>query len=514
MNEWNDGYFTSDTYTYGYYRELQPTYQNIVLLLQGYVPIELNEKSCHCESGFGQGVSINIHATATPGKYYGTDFNPAHAAQANEFLNFSKANAEFYDDSFEQMLNRNDLPQFDSINLHGIWSWISPENQEIIIKFAKKYLKPGGLFYNSYNCYPGWSAKAPVRELLILFDKFVGETESNIDKRVQGSINFIEELMKSKPLFAQSSPLLEGFLNNLKTENAHYLVHEYFNRDWICEYFTDMVEKLSKAKLDWVSTCVPLDSIDKANLNATAIEFLNKIDNPIMREQTRDYFVNRQFRKDLFIRGARKISNFERANRLMNMKFVLITPNEISMKHKTVLGEATFHNEDANELIEYLRDDDYKPKKFADLIKKNPKVNFDNVVQFITLMLEKGLLMPCQSEETIEQVKDNCDRLNEYLFNRAKSELDNISVLASPVIGGGIVADRFVKIFAGMYKQGIRSIDTMANMTWNIIDSQNQRLANNGEILQTKEENITELKSMLNNFFDMSLPILKATQIV
>ena len=40
-----------------------------------------------------------------------------------------------YDDSFEQLLARDDLPAFDSISLHGVWSWVSRDNHRLITKF-------------------------------------------------------------------------------------------------------------------------------------------------------------------------------------------------------------------------------------------------------------------------------------------------------------------------------------------------------------------------------------------
>ena len=77
---WNEGYFTEDTYTYGYYRDISPFFQRYCLLLHGYDVRTANETACHCELGFGQGVSVNIHAAAVTGRWTGTDFNPAHAA--------------------------------------------------------------------------------------------------------------------------------------------------------------------------------------------------------------------------------------------------------------------------------------------------------------------------------------------------------------------------------------------------------------------------------------------------
>lgn len=118
---WNEGYFTDVGYTYGYYREINPVFQRYCLLLHGFAASE-NIGAHHCELGFGQGVSVNIHAAANPGHYVATDFNPAHAAHANTLATAAGSQARLYDDSFE-LLAREDLPSFDSISLHGIWTW-------------------------------------------------------------------------------------------------------------------------------------------------------------------------------------------------------------------------------------------------------------------------------------------------------------------------------------------------------------------------------------------------------
>ena len=67
---WNEGYFTEDTYTYGYYRDISPFYQQYCLLTHGYDVRITDENTCHCELGYGQGVSVNIHAAAVP-LFYG-----------------------------------------------------------------------------------------------------------------------------------------------------------------------------------------------------------------------------------------------------------------------------------------------------------------------------------------------------------------------------------------------------------------------------------------------------------
>lgn len=172
MNSWNEGYFTDSTYTFGYYRELSPNFIRWCLTLKGFVAPEVDENSRHCELGIGQGVSANIHAAANPGKFFGTDFNPAHAANAQELAKASGADAKFFEDSFEEFANRDDLPQFDTITFHGIWSWVSDENRRHMLDFVRKHLKSGGAVYCSYNCLPGWAPVAPMRELLKLYDGY------------------------------------------------------------------------------------------------------------------------------------------------------------------------------------------------------------------------------------------------------------------------------------------------------------------------------------------------------
>src|SRR5882762_9667404 len=163
MSDWTAGYVADIGYTYGYYTELNPLRTRLALLnAQQMVPgIETA-----CELGFGQGLSTNIHAAASGVEWYGTDFNPSQAAFARDLAAKSGAAAKLYDDAFADFAHRTDLPDFDFIAVHGIWSWISDANREVIVEFIRRKLKVGGILYISYNTLPGWSAFAPMRHLM------------------------------------------------------------------------------------------------------------------------------------------------------------------------------------------------------------------------------------------------------------------------------------------------------------------------------------------------------------
>jgi predicted nicotinamide N-methyase len=124
--DWTAGYVTEIEYTYGYYRELCPGLLRLACLSAGIAPP--NSKALnYLELGYGQGLSLNIHAAANAGEFWGTDFNPVQTAHARAFAEASGSNVKALNDSFAELSARSDLPEFDVIALHGIWTWISEE---------------------------------------------------------------------------------------------------------------------------------------------------------------------------------------------------------------------------------------------------------------------------------------------------------------------------------------------------------------------------------------------------
>src|SRR5262249_55664249 len=154
-------------YTHGYYRELCPQLLCFACLVAGIAPPSTKPLR-YLELGYGQGLSINIHAAACEGEFWGTDFNPSHAAQARSLAVSSRSSVTLLDDSFEELAARSELPEFDIIAIHGIWTWISDHNREIVVDIVRRKLKVGGILYISYNCFPGWAVGIPLRHLMKL----------------------------------------------------------------------------------------------------------------------------------------------------------------------------------------------------------------------------------------------------------------------------------------------------------------------------------------------------------
>ncbi len=99
MTDWTSGYVADIGYTYGYYTELSPLRVQLAFLNAGLVAPAFGTA---CELGFGQGLSTNIHASATTTHWSGTDFNPAQAGFAQELAGVAGNDAKFYDQVFDQ----------------------------------------------------------------------------------------------------------------------------------------------------------------------------------------------------------------------------------------------------------------------------------------------------------------------------------------------------------------------------------------------------------------------------
>lgn len=241
MSVWSEGYTAGIDYTLGYYSELNPLRIQFAFAYNG---LAFPEIGTACELGFGQGVSVNLHAAAGVTKWWGTDFNPAHASFAQEMGKASGNDVQLYDEAFADFAQRDDLPDFDYICLHGIFCWISSENRRVIVDFVRRKLKVGGVLYISYNTMPGWARVAPMRELMSLHAKVQGSSGEGILSRVDNALAFTERLLQVDPKYSAAVPYVSSWLEGTKQKSRQYLAHEYFGDYWEPMYFSDMAQWL------------------------------------------------------------------------------------------------------------------------------------------------------------------------------------------------------------------------------------------------------------------------------
>lgn len=508
MSDWASGYVSDIGYTYGAYNELNPLRLKLALLAKNIVPPSIQNA---CELGFGQGLSVNMHAASASAVWHGTDFNPAQAGFARDLSNFS--GASLTDEAFTEFCGRDDLPNFDYIGLHGIWSWISDENRAVIADFVRRKLNVGGVLYISYNTLPGWASVAPLRHIMSAHANLMAAPGDGILPRIDGALDFAEKLLATNPVYAQVNPSVPDRLQKLKTQDKPYLAHEYFNRDWQPMYFSDMAEWLEPAKLTFAASAHLLDHVDAINMKDEQQALMNGIPDPQLRETVRDYMVNQQFRRDYWVKGPRHLAPLDQHEELGKLRFVLVAArSSIALKVNGVLGEANLAEAIYEPLLDLLSD--HKIRTLAELkTALAPKgVNFPQLLQAIIILSGAGHVGVAQGQSESAAAKKRCKALNAHLMSKARGSGD-VKYLASPVLGGGFSVPRFQQLFLLAASEGRKHPEDWADYAWNLLRAQGQKLIKNGKTVETDEDNLAELSVQAKDFAEKSLPILKALEI-
>ena len=510
MTDWTSGYVADIGYTYGYYLELNPQRVKLAFLNAGLVAPEFGTA---CELGFGQGISANMHAAASVCSWHGTDFNPAQAGFAQELATVSGANAHLFDESFAEFSSR-DLPEFDYIGLHGIWSWISDENRAVIVDFIRKKLKVGGVLYISYNTLPGWGTFAPMRHLMTEHAEIIGADGVGIVSRIDGALDFTEKLLATNPLFAKANPLVADRISKIKGQNRHYLAHEYFNRDWHPMHFGTMGQWLEPAKLTYACSAHYLDAVEAVNLTPEQQAFLKDIHDPMFKQTVRDFMVNQQFRRDYWVKGARRLTPLEQDQGLRDQRLIMTAHRpDVTLKVTGALGEANLLEKVYLPVLDLMAD--HKTRTLAQIEQalKDAGITFAQLIQTVLVLCGNGTLSAVQEDAATSKAKKRTDKLNTHLMLKARSSND-ISALASPVTGGGVTVGRFHQLFVLAMQQGKKKSEDWAAFVAQILASQGQKIVKDGKPLETPEEQLAELTTQATDFATKQLPILKALQII
>jgi SAM-dependent methyltransferase len=504
MSSWTSGYISEVSYTAGFYRELTPAILELAALAKSITVRPATSPFAMCELGCGRGLTTNVLAAANPhGRFHATDFNPAHIAEARALATAGGLNnVSFSDASFAEFLDDPTLPQFDIIALHGILSWISEANRRVIVAFIAKHLKPGGLAYVSYNCMPGWASSAPLRRLMAEYGALGSGGPIG---RLEKSIEVISRLKQANARYFQANPGVGERLEKLKSQNRNYLVHEYLNEHWIPFYHKDVVTEMSEAKLTFLASANLLDHVDVLNLTEVQRNVLSEIEDTTLRETTRDYMVNQQFRRDIFIKGAVPYSLLSIRERWQEIRFALsANRSDVPTKVSGGLGDADLQPAVYGPFLDALASG---PRTLRSLqaIPAIASLGWARTIQALSVMVGSGHVQPCLDEKGDAERRESTGR-----FNRAVMELsrdsNDIQALASPVTGGGISVDRFAQLF--LLARQNQHPDPPAQV-WQTLSSLGQQVVRDGKPIETPEENQTELRTRYAAFLKDRLPVLE-----
>ena len=318
------GYATDIPYLRDFKPQLTPAWLDHVALVAGLEPPARKAGFAWCDLGCGQGVTANILAATHPrGTFHAIDAMPAHIDHARRLAGDAGIpNLDFHCVDFAAAVDL-DLPLFDYIVAHGVYSWVDIANQRALRRFFDRRLKPGGLVYVSYNAMPGWARDLPFQRLV---RELARASSGDSAARVDAALEIIRALAAAEvPALAPS--FIVGELEQRPQDyTPAYLVHEFMPGAWQPLYVTEVRAAFKTIGLAPVGSATLIENLDPLVLGESAREMLGAIADNDLRELVRDFYLDQRFRCYVFARGNRRLGGEQRRHALLASTFALARP--------------------------------------------------------------------------------------------------------------------------------------------------------------------------------------------
>jgi methyltransferase-like protein/cyclopropane fatty-acyl-phospholipid synthase-like methyltransferase len=207
------------------------------------------------------------------------------------------------------------LGEFDYLICHGVWSWVPPEVQEGIFRVCRERLAPQGVAYISYNTYPGWHRRSPVREML-RYHAAQFATPADRVLQARALLDFVADATPDAD--SGYARMLREEAELLRREQDYYLFHEHLEDDNHPVYFHEFMERAAVHRLQYLgeswyhTTPQSLPAEVQATLRGMSSDLLHL-------EQYLDFLQNRTFRRSLLCHAECRLDRAPSLDRLARL---------------------------------------------------------------------------------------------------------------------------------------------------------------------------------------------------
>lgn len=407
------GYVVDVPYLHRFTRELTPDWLDAVVTLAGFTPPDSARPRAWCELGCGHAVTACVVAGTRPDDIvHAIDVMPEHIGWAEALARDAGiANLALHATDFAAAARR-DLPAFDYIVAHGVYSWIDDRACADLIAFVDRHLAPGGVLFLSYNALPGWTPDAPLQRLVReLADVATGDSEA----RVGAAMDRVAALAAAGAPALRASWIAAPDGAQRRGRPLAYLAHEYLPRAWRPRYVTEVRADVRAIGLDPAGSATIVDNFDAFVLppamRAPLREALRDIEDPDRRELLRDYCIDQRFRRDVFVRGAARLDDAARRRRVDAWTMDAQRPAEqIRPAMHTEAGLVSFEGPAARAVIDALTDG---ARAIGDIAATNGSAGTPDTVRAAALAL-----FAANEIQPVRAVRADVARLNAALLAR------------------------------------------------------------------------------------------------
>lgn len=280
------------------------------------------------EIGSAIGENLNAIAASLPGATcLGIDNAPRQVQFARAVAaRLGLANVRF--EVLDIMDAGPDLGTFDYVIAHGVYSWVEEPVRDRLLRLCRELLAPNGIAFVSYNCYPGWYLRQPVRELMVFSTRqlqaqpgqLVAHARAMAEIVVRTALD-LEARLPGGPLYAQ---VLARELTFIAERPDDYLAHEHLEPTNAPVYLADFVRHSGTHGLQYLGDAWPLRMALPDLTSNVAAEFDALAPGPVEREQLLDFVHGRTFRESLLCHIDRALDRPPSPRRLRGLALRLL----------------------------------------------------------------------------------------------------------------------------------------------------------------------------------------------
>ena len=449
-SEWSRGYPVTESYPPSWHSFQSPAHLRAICALMGVAwevgpetPLSIAEVGC------GTGYTAHMLAAGNPHwRVMGLDYNPAHIAEARSLcaaaglnnLSFYEADlAELGDDELDR------LPEFDLVTVHGVWSWVADPVREGVLRLLRRRLKAGGLALVTYNAMPGAAgsqglARLARRALLQADDSVAG---------VAMAASQVEKLVAAEAAHLPQSGWRRLLTGEVPGTRPGYWLHEFQAEFWRPCFHADVAAAMATARCDYVGSATIDENFGQMSLTPAQREIWDAAADPAERELIFDLCVARAFRRDLFVRGLRRVPRDAAVNGLW-LAAATWAKGEVSIKSQA--GEAKLPQPMVDAARAALANG---PRTVSDL-RALPGCGGATPAELLALLVGSGCAVPLWrqpgSGDDWALAQSAARRFNAVAAERlAPYGLGSgLLGLASPALGGGLAVTRMELAMAAL----------------------------------------------------------------
>lgn len=395
MSLLQDGYVVDVTYPIFVHRQAMPVWLKTIVQLEGLKSPDLSKPYRYLELGCAMGIHLHLTAAANPiGQFVGVDFNPQQIDIARNALDQTKIdNIEFIQASFEEFLKQ-ELEPFDFIITHGVWSWVSPKNQNIMTKIIAKLLKENGILYCSYMSHPGATGFTSIQKLMTEVSRNLSGNSAT--KAVQ-SLNLVREVGQSNVGLFLKVPSLNQDLLELSQEKSNYIAHDFLSEYWQPQHSADMIRQFAKIGLSYTASAGIIENIHAFSLPLHIQKIVKSLPLVTLQETVKDIARNTLQRQDIYSKNKDKINKEHMELNYKTIKFGLLpkAPVGKNLNNDPKIGKIHDVVPYFEYILKFLAQEPLSIYKIHEQL--NQKLTLTKVADIILVLVWAGYIHPIQA---------------------------------------------------------------------------------------------------------------------